>query len=317
MTHYDILGVSKSATQEEIRKAYIQLVKRYHPDLYYGDKKYAEKRTQEINNAYDILSDANARRKYDEEIGVNTTQTYSYSGYSGTQSGTRSNAQSYAQTYTRYADSKPNYEEKERAKNIYEEVLKNYRTRYNEYFDSRNNASNSYGNYQNTVRKKKKKEYSYKGYEKINELCDEWNIGSSLKVSMVIGIIFLMAAFIIFSSLNKSFFYSSKPNESYHAIIPETKKEENGNNIYNDTQNKAMYKRMIEENLCKLYDQYKDELELETAYDVLDLITDDVMDEIFYSYYSDTYTYEMFYKHIWSILDSHIKESQRENSNDY
>ena len=48
MTHYDVLGVSKNATQEEIRKAYIKLVKKYHPDLNKDNQKYAEKKTKEI-----------------------------------------------------------------------------------------------------------------------------------------------------------------------------------------------------------------------------------------------------------------------------
>lgn len=75
MTFYEILGVSKNASQEEIRNAYKTLVKKYHPDLYQGDKSFAEKKTQEINEAYDILSDSEKRINYDTEINPS-----SYSG---------------------------------------------------------------------------------------------------------------------------------------------------------------------------------------------------------------------------------------------
>ena len=79
MTHYEILGVSKNASQEEIRNAYKKLIKRYHPDLYQGDKKFAERKTQEINEAYDTLSDST--KKYDYDLSItpqNTTTNYSY-----------------------------------------------------------------------------------------------------------------------------------------------------------------------------------------------------------------------------------------------
>lgn len=79
MTFYEILGVSKSASQEEIRTAYKTLVKKYHPDLYQGDKSFAEKKTKEINEAYDTLSDAEKRAAYNAEIDPPTySETYSY-----------------------------------------------------------------------------------------------------------------------------------------------------------------------------------------------------------------------------------------------
>lgn len=44
MTHYEKLGIKQNATQEEIKEAYKALIKKYHPDVYQGDKSYAEKR---------------------------------------------------------------------------------------------------------------------------------------------------------------------------------------------------------------------------------------------------------------------------------
>ncbi len=79
MTFYEILGVSKNASQEEIRTAYKTLVKKYHPDLYQGDKSFAEKKTKEINEAYDTLSDENKKAVYDFEITPKTyTTSYEY-----------------------------------------------------------------------------------------------------------------------------------------------------------------------------------------------------------------------------------------------
>lgn len=63
--YYSILGVSEDASQEEIKRAYRELAKKYHPDKTRGDKK-AEERFKEINEAYGILSDPEKRKKYDQ-----------------------------------------------------------------------------------------------------------------------------------------------------------------------------------------------------------------------------------------------------------
>jgi len=63
--YYKILGVSRDATEEEIKRAYRKLARQYHPDVNPGDKA-AEEKFKEINEAYEVLSDPEKRRKYDQ-----------------------------------------------------------------------------------------------------------------------------------------------------------------------------------------------------------------------------------------------------------
>ena len=59
------MGVPKTATEEQIKRAYRELAKKYHPDLHPGDKS-AEAKFKEINEAYEVLSDKNKRARYDQ-----------------------------------------------------------------------------------------------------------------------------------------------------------------------------------------------------------------------------------------------------------
>src|SRR5438874_5622499 len=63
--YYQSLGVERTASEEEIRKAFRKLARQYHPDVA-KDKKNAESKFKEINEAYEVLSDPDKRKRYDE-----------------------------------------------------------------------------------------------------------------------------------------------------------------------------------------------------------------------------------------------------------
>lgn len=75
--YYEILEVNQKASPEIIEKAYKTLVKKYHPDLYSSvQKRDAERKIKEINEAYNILSDSFLRKQYDMELEKEAQEYY-------------------------------------------------------------------------------------------------------------------------------------------------------------------------------------------------------------------------------------------------
>ena len=64
--YYEVLGVNRNASDEEIKNAFRKLAKKYHPDVQTGDKEQSEAKFKEVNEAYEVLSDKDKRAKYDQ-----------------------------------------------------------------------------------------------------------------------------------------------------------------------------------------------------------------------------------------------------------
>lgn len=79
--YYKILGLEKSASQDDIKKAFRKMAIKYHPDKNAGDKK-AEEKFKEVNEANEVLGDAEKRKKYDE-LGENYNQYTQHGGQEG------------------------------------------------------------------------------------------------------------------------------------------------------------------------------------------------------------------------------------------
>lgn len=80
--YYEVLGIQKDASEDDIKKAYRQMAKKYHPDLNPGDKE-AEARFKEVNEAYEVLSDKQKRARYDQYGQAGVDPNFGAGGYQG------------------------------------------------------------------------------------------------------------------------------------------------------------------------------------------------------------------------------------------
>ncbi len=100
--YYQTLGVGKTASQDEIKKAYRKLARKYHPDVNPGDTS-AEDKFKDINEAYEVLSDPEKRQKYDQ-FGAQWQQFQRQGGQPGGFDWSQWSAQPGGGTYTRTVD---------------------------------------------------------------------------------------------------------------------------------------------------------------------------------------------------------------------
>ena len=179
MNYYEILGVRKTASQEEIKKAYKNLVKKYHPDVYKGDKTFAEKKTAQINIAYDVLSNPTTKQTYDEE-------TFKQPNYAYT-------PPKYKKSYTEY---KEQYDFRSRNYSKNDGSEHDYST-YVNYGGPRSNYYSQTTNYSNT----KKSSFEDKTIDYFN------NLNSITQKKIVIIVVIICILLIIFSLLQLIVFF--------------------------------------------------------------------------------------------------------------
>uniref|UniRef100_A0A7C4XLQ8 Chaperone protein DnaJ n=1 Tax=candidate division WOR-3 bacterium TaxID=2052148 RepID=A0A7C4XLQ8_UNCW3 len=79
--YYEILGVSRNASSDEIKKAYRELAKKWHPDMNPNNKKEAEEKFKEISEAYEVLMDPKKRQLYDQYGHEGVSQTFHPGGF--------------------------------------------------------------------------------------------------------------------------------------------------------------------------------------------------------------------------------------------
>lgn len=80
--YYEVLGLQKGASEDQIKKAYRQMAKKYHPDLNPGDKQ-AEVKFKEVNEAYEVLSDKQKKARYDQYGHAGVDPNFGAGGYQG------------------------------------------------------------------------------------------------------------------------------------------------------------------------------------------------------------------------------------------
>jgi molecular chaperone DnaJ len=85
--YYEILGVSKNATPEELKQQYRKLALKYHPDRNTNDKKNAEEKFKKINQAYEVLSDPQKKQQYDNFGTADGNQNFNGFDFGGGQTG--------------------------------------------------------------------------------------------------------------------------------------------------------------------------------------------------------------------------------------
>ena len=205
MNYYDILGVNKNSTQKQIRESYKNLVKKYHPDLYRGDKSFAEKKTKEINVAYDVLSDPQKRAEYDEEISPKTTYTDIHNTPNYSSNHNNQKYEDFKQKYNRY-----NYDTSRAYKDgsehdystyaNYENINKTYNYKYSQY------ASSNYTN-----RKNPQTEF----YDKILKKFDSFTFKTKKRMVIILILIYIIFVIITMKDFIYMFDFDKKTNNSF------------------------------------------------------------------------------------------------------
>lgn len=265
MNYYEVLGIRKTATPNEIKSAYKKLVKKYHPDIYPGDKSYAELKIKEINSAYEVLSNPTLKQEYDDTLIPTTTYSYTPPKYSETYS-SKYSYDNYKKKYntTSYRSSKDystyNY-------NTYDT-----QSRYTDYHRSKTPNSN-YTNTSNDFT-----DNLVKGFD---------NMRQEEKILTIFFVIVLYFIFVIINifQLSTLFDNTNKDNTSIHNYTHQNKV-----NQYYDKSNNSIYNQ----NSTK-----------SDNFDINDYFTDDQLRSVYEEEYKDILTFSEFKELITEAYKKH------------
>ena len=147
--YYELLEVSEKASPEVIKKAYITLVKKYHPDLQPDDeKKSAEDKIKEINEAYEVLSDKAKKESYDRKLQMQRVKEEHYNTSSNSQNTSNNNTYKNKNTTPNSNSTKNNYSQPHPQKRVIRKPTMNENF---DDFSNFNNFQNDYNNIMNEV----------------------------------------------------------------------------------------------------------------------------------------------------------------------
>ena len=271
MSHYDTLGVKKTATPAEIKDAYKSLVKKYHPDIYQGDKSYAEKKIKEINVAYDVLSDPKQKQEYDESI------TPKQTAYSSTYSQPKTS--NYYQT-NYYSTNRNSYASQ--SKYSYENYKKTY-DRQNSY-----DYSKRYTNYHRskTPNSNYTTQESTQFTDRVANVFDAFSTKNKIiivSIFIILYIVFIIASMNQLSSITNSKEQSSSTsNSSVRTTTGSSSSNTHKRNNYSNT----------------VTNENSTQKSLPDDYDINDYFTDAQLLEVYNNYYSNDFSTFLEFKKI-------------------
>lgn len=229
MNYYELLNVKETASVSEIKKSYKALVKKYHPDVYDGDKTFAEKKLKEINQAYEILSDQSSRAEYDRVLNSVREETSKlYNDYN----------QENSNEYDDY-----DYQKQK------EDLEKKYNEMYN-YDYYKRYTTNYYGVDKSSERYKNTSNYTSSGMDKIKSVINHYVSNTQIKILIpILGLLLIIGLIVAISLLSKvkDLLTDSKTTLDEEILANTTTNEYNKTEVFAPNYNSTVEENIIED----------------------------------------------------------------------
>ena len=196
--YYEILGVSQSATDDQLKKAYLKQIKIYHPDVYQGDKAFAEEKTRQITEAYTVLKGYLTRKGYDEKLKKQTKDNDTSDKNTSEKEQSTSNSQTQETKENNEKESEKEYNPN--FSNDARENIKKDRKHKNSDKKSKNKEEDKQEDNQENIKSEEEKSIN-----KILEASREPLSKSELKDKKILNIIILTLMFLLVLSIIMTF----------------------------------------------------------------------------------------------------------------